>query len=138
MASYIELPVVSHETALKIIQAAISEGEKAGIAVSAAVVDSSMNLVAFTKTNGATPHSAETSRRKANAAASTTKPTGWMPESLELKLPMAANNLLTNIPGGVPIIFDEKVVGGLGISGGTVEQDEAIAEAALKSVVESK
>ena len=42
-----------------------------------------------------------------------------MPEGLEVKLPLGANNLLTNIPGGHPISLDGKVVGGFGIAGGT-------------------
>lgn len=125
---YINVATVSYETAAQIVSTAISEGNSLNVAVSVAVVDPGLNLVAFGKADGATPHSIETSRRKANTAASTKKETGWMPEDLELKLPLGANNLLTNIPGGHPISFDSKVVGGFGIAGGTVEQDAQIAE----------
>jgi uncharacterized protein GlcG (DUF336 family) len=57
-----------------------------------------------------------------------------MPADLELKLPLGANNLLTNIPGGHPIIFDGKVVGGFGIAGGTVEQDAEVAAAVKRQI----
>lgn len=124
---YIKIPTVTHKSAAEIVKTAIAEGEKIGIAVSVCVVDLGLNLVAFGRADGATTHSIETSRRKANTAASTKKETGWMPESLELKLPLGTNNLLTNIPGGHPIIFDDKVVGGFGIAGGTVEQDAQVA-----------
>jgi len=129
---YIDIPTVSYETAAEIVSAAIAEGAKNAVAV--AVVDLGLSFVAFGKADGATAHSVETSRRKANTAASTKKETGWMPESLEIKLPLGANNLLTNIPGGHPIIFDNKVVGGFGIAGGTVEQDAEVAAAVKKQV----
>lgn len=134
---YIDVPTVAYKSAAEIVDTAIAEGKKIGIAVSVAVVDLGLNLVAFGKADGATTHSIETSRRKANTAASTKKETGWMPESLEVKLPLGANNLLTNIPGGHPIIFDDKVVGGFGIAGGTVEQDAEVASA-VKSKIGSK
>ena len=134
---YIEIPTVSYKSAAEIVETAIAEGEKIGVAVSVAVVDLGLNLVAFGKADGATTHSIETSRRKANTAASTKKETGWMPESLEVKLPLGANNLLTNIPGGHPINFDDKVVGGFGIAGGTVEQDAEVASA-VKNKIGSK
>ncbi len=126
---YIDIPTVAYETAAQVVSVAITEGTKTGVAVSVAVVDLGLNLVAFGKADGATAHSVETSRRKANTAASTKKETGWMSADLELKLPLGANNLLTNIPGGHPIIFDGKVVGGFGIAGGTVEQDAEVAVA---------
>lgn len=134
MPKYIERAVISHDAALQAVELAVAEGKKIGVAVSVAIVDSSMNLVAFVKTDEATPHSAETSRRKANTAASTGKATGWMPTTLELKLPLASNNKLTNIPGGLPIIFDKKLVGAIGIAGGTVEQDEAIAKSTISAL----
>lgn len=129
MKKYLDVPTVSYEAAADIVQVAIAAGSEAGVAVSVAVVDPGLNLVAFGKADGATAHSVETSRRKANTAASTRKETGWMPAGLDVALPMAANNILTNIPGGHPIILDDKVVGGFGISGGTVEQDAEIAAA---------
>lgn len=131
---YIDVPTVSYETAAEAVSTAIDEGAKSGVAVSVAVVDLGLNLVAFGKADCATAHSVETSRRKANTAASTKKETGWMPTDLELKLPLGANNLLTNIPGGHPIIFDSKVVGGFGIAGGTVEQDAEVAAAVKKQI----
>ncbi|QQS20226.1 heme-binding protein [Candidatus Saccharibacteria bacterium] len=126
---YINMATVSYETAAQIVDVAISEGKNLDVAVSVAVVDLGLNLVAFGKADGATTHSIETSRRKANTSASTKKETGWMSEDLEIKLPLGADNLLTNIPGGHPIVFDGKVVGGFGIAGGTVEQDAQVAEA---------
>ncbi len=132
--NYLQTFTITHETALKAVELAIAEGAKQGLAISVAIVDPSLTLVAFTKMDGATPHSVETSRRKANTAASTRKPTGWMPEAIAIALPLAANNLLTNIPGGLPLHFDGKLIGGLGIAGGTIEQDETIAKVVMSSL----
>jgi glc operon protein GlcG len=126
--------VVTAEAALAIAKTAVAEGVKMGVAVSATVVDLNMNLIAFIKADGATPHSAETSRRKANTAASTKKATGWMPSDLAVTLPLGTGNLLTNVPGGFPLRTQSGVAGGFGIAGGTVEQDVAIAEATLNSL----
>ena len=132
-----QLRSVSNITALAAIEAvktAFAEAKKLGVNISVAVVDTSLNLVVFARGDGATPHSAETSRRKANTAASTGKVTGWMGPDLAVTLPMASGNLLTNVPGGVPLRFNGVLGGALGIAGGTVEQDSTIAKATLKAI----
>jgi uncharacterized protein GlcG (DUF336 family) len=126
--------VIATAAALDAVSAAITEGASAGVAVSVAVVDPGMNLLVFARSDTATPHSAETCRRKANTAASTRRPTGWMPPELATALPLAAGNLLTNVLGGVPVVFDGQTVGGLGIAGGTPQQDADIAAAVLTAI----
>lgn len=123
--------IVTTDTALRIIATALAEGSKAGVKVSATVVDPAMGLIAFARADGATPHSVETSRRKANTAASTRRASGWIVSELELTLPLAAGNLLTNVTGGVPLVLDDEHAGGLGIAGGTPAQDAEIAAATL-------
>ncbi|WP_174186442.1 GlcG/HbpS family heme-binding protein [Nocardia barduliensis] len=123
--------VVTVDAAIEAVTTALAKGAEQGVPVSVAVVDPGMNLIAFVKADGATAHSAETSRRKANTAASTRKATGWMPQELALTLPLAAGNLLTNVPGGFPLKFDGAVCGAIGIAGGTVDQDAAIGRAVL-------
>jgi glc operon protein GlcG len=121
--------VITIQTALDLLQRAVAEGASQGVAVSVTVVDPSMNLVAFTKADGATPHSIESSRRKANTAASTRRPSGWMSDDLALSLPMATDLKLTNITGGFPLLYEGAVAGAVGIAGGTPDQDAQIAEA---------
>ena len=126
--------VITVSAALDLIHAAIAEGDRIGVPVSACVVDPSMSLVAFARSDGAAPHSADTSRAKANTAASIRRPTGGMGEDLALPLAMATGGRLTNIRGGSPIRFDDAHAGGLGIAGGTPLQDAEVAEAALARV----
>ncbi|KXK05260.1 MAG: hypothetical protein UZ17_ACD001000684 [Acidobacteria bacterium OLB17] len=125
---------ITAEAALEAVSVALTEAAKMGVKISVAIVNPDLNLVAFARADGATPHSIETSRRKANTAASTGKATGWMSADLALTLPMGTGNLLTNIPGGVPLRFDGELAGGMGIAGGTVEQDAAVASAALSAL----
>ena len=136
MTSTRQYTVVTLETALAVVQRAIAEGEKRGVLASVAVVDPSMNLIAFAKADGATPHSVDSSRRKANTAASTRRPTGWMGDDLALPLPLATDLKLTNIIGGSPLIFDGTVAGAIGVAGGTPDQDGQIATAAAAYAAE--
>lgn len=123
---------ITAESALKIVEAAIVAGQNLGIPVSVAVCGPELNLVAFARADGATPHSAETSRRKAQTAASTGKSTGWMGAELAISLPLGTGNLLTNIPGGLPVRVEGALIGGLGVAGGSVEQDVVVATEALR------
>lgn len=133
-SNYHNVPNVTIETALEAVRQALYIAESMEVRVSVSVVDRSMNLVAFGKADGATPHSSETSRKKANTAASTGKATGWMPSELATALPLATDNMLTNIGGGVPIQFEGKLVGGIGIAGGTVEQDTEISAKTAQAI----
>lgn len=126
--------VLTTAAALEAVRVALEEASKIKVRISVAVVGPDMSLLAFARADGATPHSIETSRRKANTAASTGRATGWMPADLSVTLPLGTGNLLTNIPGGVPLRFGGALAGGLGIAGGTVEQDAAVAAATLKAL----
>jgi glc operon protein GlcG len=124
---------VTLETAQSIAARAIALGRSRNINVSVAIVGVGAELMAHLCDTNATLHSRETSRRKAQTAVSTRKPTGWMDAALAVELPMATGNFLTNVRGGMPIIHDGEVIGAIGIAGGTVAQDEEIAKAALDS-----
>lgn len=126
--------IITAQAALEAVNVALSEGAKIGVKISVAIVNPELNLIAFARGDGATPHSIETSRRKANTAASTGRSTGWMQSDLAMTLPMGTGNLLTNIPGGSPIKFNGQLVGGIGIAGGTVEQDATIAAATINAL----
>ncbi len=128
------ISIITTEAALEAVQVALSEAAKLEVKISVTIVGPDMSLIAFARADGATPHSVETSRRKANTSASTGKVTGWMTGDLAITLPMGTGNLLTNIPGGAPLRFKGVLAGGMGIAGGTVEQDAMVAAAALKAL----
>ena len=132
-SSTFQRPSVSTSSAIDLCTHAIKKAGEAGLSMSVAVVGPSLEKVAQVSMDAATPHSRETSLKKAQTAASTRRPTGWMPAGLAVELPLASSGLLTNIPGGFPIKIDGIVVGGLGVAGGTVEQDAQIAAAVLSA-----
>lgn len=134
MPNYHASYAISHEAALKAVAAAIEEGARQGIAVTVSVVDPACTLIAFGKANGTAPDSEAVSRRKAYSAVAADRPSGWIPDSLAVILPMASGNVLTSLPGGFPLRFDGRLVGGIGISGGHPEQDAAIATAVIKEI----
>ncbi|MBX3100236.1 MAG: heme-binding protein [Salinibacterium sp.] len=134
MNTHIDTVSISHETALDAVRASLDAGAAIGVAVSVTVVDPALGMVAYARADRTPPHSVETSRRKANTAASTRRPSGWMQGDLAVALPSGTGNLLTNIRGGVPISFKGILVGGLGIAGGTPDQDIEIATAVLATI----
>ena len=134
MTNYIQTSSITLDAARKAVDVALAEGARIGVRAVVTVVDPSMTRVAFAKADGATPHSVETSRRKANTAASTRRATGWMSESFALQLPLGTGGLLTNILGGSPLQFDGVHTGGLGVAGGTPDQDAVIAAATLAAI----
>jgi glc operon protein GlcG len=123
--------VLSTSSALELVARAVNIGRDKGVAVSVWTVGPSLEKIAFVAAENATPHSKVTSLKKAQTAASTRRATGWMPPALAIELPVASDGLLTNVPGGVPIKISGTLVGGLGIAGGTVEQDAEIAAEVL-------
>lgn len=125
---------ITHQAALRAIQLGIDKGAERGLAVCVTVVDPALAVVAMARADGTTPHSVQTSLRKANTAASTRRPTGWMEGDFALALPLGTDNLLTNIKGGVPVIFEGQVVAGLGVAGGPPDVDAEIALATLSAL----
>lgn len=134
MTTYVAVPTITYETAVRVVSTAMDIAAEAGVRAVVTVVDPAMALVAFGRADGATPHSVETSRRKADTAASTGRPSAAMRPDLAVALEHGTGGLLTSIPGGVPLVFDGVHVGGLGIAGGPPEKDAEIAAAVLTAV----
>lgn len=126
-------PPVSLDKAQAYLAAAIEEARKRGWAMSISVVDSGATPVAFARMDGANLASAEIAGLKAATAAKFRRPTKVFEDAIQKK----GFNYLITLPtmlasrGGIPIIEDGKVVGGIGCSGGTGSQDEVVCAAAL-------
>ena len=134
MTTHLSTPVITYETAARAVACVMDAAATAGVRAVATVVDPSITIVALGKADGAPPHSLETSRRKAITAASTRKPSGAMPPALAVAMEHGTGGLLSSIHGGFPIVFDGVHVGGLGVAGGTPQQDAEIALAALTAL----
>ena len=125
---------LTHVAAHALVAHAAREAERLGIPQVIAVVDEGCNLLAFLRMDGARVLSVESAQRKAMTAATTGRPTGGMEPDLAARLAAATDGRMTNLKGGVPIMVDGHVVGGIGIGSGTGEQDLAIAQAALAAM----
>ena len=103
-----------------------------------AVVDAGTNLKAFARMDGAWLGSIDISIKKACTARFFDMPTGAIGE---LSQPGGAlyniehsNSGLITFPGGLPIKDGDIVIGAIGVSGSTVEDDHAVAEAGVAAV----
>jgi uncharacterized protein GlcG (DUF336 family) len=81
--------------------------------------------------DGARILSIPSSQRKAMTAATTGKPTGGIDPTIELKLDIATDGDMVNLRGGLPIIGEGQVIGGIGVGSGHGDQDHEVANAAL-------
>jgi uncharacterized protein GlcG (DUF336 family) len=109
-----------------------------GVPQCIAIADEGCNLVAFIRMDGARILSIRSSQRKAITAASTGKPTGGLDPSVETKLALATDGDMVNLKGGLPIIVDGHVIGGIGVGSGTGEQDLEVATIAFAEFVKAR
>jgi uncharacterized protein GlcG (DUF336 family) len=129
---------ISYETAADVVRAALRRSAEIACPVSVAVVDVTRELVAFARLPGAPVFTAEVARAKAFTARSLGVPThetGTLtgPGGPLYMLESVGGGVITTIGGGLPVIVDGAVIGGVGVSGGAVEQDRDIAEHALRA-----
>ena len=122
-----------------IIAAAESKAEEIGQPMNIAVVDSGGNLISHVRMDGAWMGSVDISINKAwtsRAFDIQTKDLGEnsQPTQQFYGIHASNNGKVMIFAGGIPLQRDGAVVGGLGISGGTGEQDQAVAEAGIAAL----
>jgi uncharacterized protein GlcG (DUF336 family) len=118
--------------AKKIAPGVIAECAKNGWNVAVAVVDNHGFLVYFERMDNTQTASMDIAVGKARAAATYRRPTRAFMDAINKGGPATAT--LPGVfasPGGLPIMVDGKVTGGVGVSGGTGDQDEQCAKAGL-------
>lgn len=133
------------EGANRILQAAVRKVQEVGIPMSIAVVDEAGHLLAFARTDEGKLHTIRIAQAKARAAASNRLPTGKVSSTgqplndhMAIALPLAAGtDTYVTFAGGLPIVVDDHCVGGVGVSGGTGEQDAEVARAGIAALTAS-
>jgi len=121
--------------ALVLLNAAAEKAAVMGQPQCIAIVDEGCNLLAFLRMDGAKILSEQSAIRKARTAASSRTPTGMAAAETELKLALATDGEVTNLKGGLPVIVDGKLIGGIGVGSGTGDQDYEVANFALSRLV---
>jgi uncharacterized protein GlcG (DUF336 family) len=114
-----------------------AEAAKAKVPVAVCIVDVHGNLVLQHRMNGAPLFALEISERKAYTSALVRMRTADLlalvqPGQPLYVLPTVAGGRFCPMGGGIPLTEDGEVFAGVGVSGGTAEQDVAIVEAALQ------
>lgn len=119
-----------------LVQSAMAEANKRGWPMNVAVSDSGGNLLAFARMDGAVLAAAAISQHKAQAAVTFRRPTKVYEDALQkpnLNYLLTLDGIIAS-RGGIPLIENGKVIGGIGCSGGTSSQDEAICAAAAATL----
>lgn len=129
-------PVIDAPAALRAVEAAVRHAATLGVRVNVAVVDAAGVLVAFARMAGAPLHSVDIATDKAFTAASFGLPTSaWQAElathSEAVRQGLPLRPRFVAFGGGLPIVEGSMRIGGIGVSGGSEAQDEAVAQAGL-------
>jgi len=134
VVDYVMAPSLTLAAAQRVIAAALQEAEELSVDVCIAATDSAGHLLAFARMTRAPILCSQIAQDKAYSVAAF----GGLPTAEWWRLMESEPALLHGITkterlivfgGGVPIVADGKTVGGIGVSGGSSEQDVQIAEA---------
>ncbi len=122
------------EKAEKIIAAAKKKAIKMDVKMNISVVDTGANLVAFVRMDGAWLGSADISLKKAKTARFFDMNSGEIGKLSQPGGPLYniehSNGGLISFPGGIPLKNKEgEIIGAIGVSGSSVDNDHAVAEA---------
>ena len=130
---------ITIEQAKSAVKAALAKCDELGVKMNIAVVDAGTNLKAFARMDGAWLGSIDIAIKKARTARMFDMNTGEIGNLSQPGGPLYniehSNNGLITFPGGVPIrSIQGDIIGAVGVSGSTVENDHAVAAAASKAI----
>lgn len=124
--------ILNLETAKQILAAAQAEARKNGWTMVICIVDDGAHVICIERMDGTQIASVTVAQDKAATAVRFKRPTKALEDAVAggriviLKLGDA-----TPVEGGIPIVVDGQLVGGIGVSGGTSPQDGIVAAAGL-------
>jgi len=132
------MQMVTLEDARRVIAAAEKKAAEIGQPMNIAVADAGANLVAHVRMDNAWLGSIDISIKKAFTArafdiATKDLATHSQPEGQFYGIHASNDGKIMIFAGGIPLKKDGKVVGSIGVSGGSGEQDQTVAEAGAKA-----
>jgi glc operon protein GlcG len=128
---------VSFKESLQLIDSVIIEAEKINKHVAIAICGPEGELLSFLRMDGASPAASVIAHNKAYTASRDRKSTKLMGEFMlnnDRPSTFWGDKGITGFGGGMPILHGEMVIGGIGVSGLSEEEDERIATLAIKTV----
>ena len=128
--------MITLEEAQSIISAAEDKARQMGQPMNVAVMDAGRNLVAFHRMDGAWVASTDIAIDKAFTSAGrglTTRKIGEMAQPGQPLFGINTTNggRIVIFAGGIPLMRGDELVGAIGVSGGTVDEDHEVAEAGV-------
>ncbi|TCA33722.1 heme-binding protein [Rhizobium leguminosarum bv. viciae] len=125
--------------AKQMLQAGEAKAANLGIPYNIAVVDAGGALIAFTRQDGALAGSIDLAIGKAKTARMFDKTTEYLAELAQPGAPLfgieqSNGGNVVIFGGGLPVKYDDQIIGAVGTSAGSVEQDIAVAMAAAEAI----
>ena len=121
----------------KALAGALAEAQKINVPMAISVVDTGGHLIGFARSDNTQIGSIAVSQDKANTAVLYRRPTKVFQGILAAGgdgLRVLTLRGVTAVEGGLPIMIDGKIVGAIGVSGGSAEQDGVVAKAGLDAL----
>jgi len=137
----LDIKRISVDEAKILVEGAVASSRDINVPMCIAVTDESGHLIEFTRMDGGKTSSISIAIDKAFTAATARKGTHvynqlCVPGQPTFGIHITNGGHFSVIGGGLPVTLRGTVVGGVGISAGTAEQDQVVAEAALKHFYE--
>ena len=137
-AAVVQRPQLRSSAAATAIVAAEEAAQRLGSGISISMIDEVGNLLREVRMDGASPLLIEYARRKAQTALLFGTPTAALADDPAMARMIGQVPNLLLVPGGVPVRFEGKVIGAIGVSGAAPADDVRIAEAALAALTSPK
>jgi len=132
------MPDITLEQAQAAVTAAHEYSVAQGFTMNIAVVDAGTNLKAFARMDGAWLGSIDIALKKARTARWFDMESGALGGLAQPGGPLygieVSNGGLITFPGGIPLTVGGEIVGAIGVSGGSVDEDRAVAAAGVAAL----
>ncbi len=125
---------LTHAGVLEMLRAGVAKAEDIGQPQCIVVVDASGEILGEIRMTGAKFLSRFSARSKARTAASIGAPSDAIPEAVRPHIAAATQGQVTGLGGGFPVHIGGVLLGGIGVGSGSLDQDKAVARAALQAV----
>ncbi len=123
-------PPITVADALKLVDQGMRQSAAKGLTMAFAVVEPSGELVAFARMDDVPYASIRIAQQKARTSARFRIPTMQFEERVQAgRMVLLTSDEVVAVGGGVPIVANGRVIGALGVSGGTAAEDAALASA---------
>lgn len=125
---------LTHRGVMEMLTAAIEKAEEIGQPQCIVVVDPSGETLGEIRMTGSKFLSRRSALAKALTSASHGIPSEAVPEPVRPAIAAATDGGVTGLPGGLPILVGDVLLGGIGVGSGAPDQDLAVARAALSAI----